>query len=281
MKKIILFTAIAAVTCMLAGCEQNVNNPQVPHAGFSVAPNKYVKFAPGNLQYTQSTDTWAFATEQYEMLGTDNVVGGDVTHDATYGDSKSGTALSDRIDLFGWSSDAKWGVNTAISYSIYVGDFVDWGQNISDGTTWRTLTDDEWDYLLFARGPRVGVARIQISSNKYMNGLILLPDDWQINEEVFKANVSSDCSILAYADYQTFTLDQWSKLEAAGAVFLPALGYRRGSDVSRVQFYGTYWSATYYNSGYAYYLSFYSGGAGMYYDDRYYGRAVRLVQDVN
>ena len=204
MKKIILFTAIVAVTCMFAGCEQNANNLQVPHAGFSVAPNRYVQFAPGNLQYTYSTDTWSFAAHQYEFIGVANVTDG---------------ALSDKIDLFGWSGStatAKWGISTSTGYNDYSGDFVDWGQNIGDGTTWRTLTDDEWGYVLNTRTNAAslkGIARIQISESEYANGLILLPDNWEAPADVtFKSGFASDYSIQAYADYQTFTLADWQKL---------------------------------------------------------------------
>ena len=80
--------------------------------------------------------------------------------------------------------------------------------------------------------------------------------------------------------YQAFTADQWSKLESAGAVFLPAAGYRYGSDVGNVQYNGGYWSATGRSSGYAYCLLFYSDEAYMNDYDRYGGRAVRLVKDL-
>ena len=33
---------------------------------FSVASNKTVAFAPGNLQYIPSSSTWLFAAQQYE-----------------------------------------------------------------------------------------------------------------------------------------------------------------------------------------------------------------------
>ena len=68
---------------------------------FSVSADKQIVFSPGNLQYTRSTDTWSFASAQYEFLGTDNVTGGSVESDPKYGDKKHGTALADKIDLFG------------------------------------------------------------------------------------------------------------------------------------------------------------------------------------
>jgi len=242
-------------------------------AAFSIASGKQVYFSQGNLQYTQSTETWSFAENQYDMIGEANISDG---------------ALADKIDLFGWSGStgsAKWGISTSTSYSDYSGDFVDWGENIGDGNTYRTLTYDEWEYLLNSRtdaDKKKGIARIKLSTTEYVNGLILLPDDWTCPADVaFKSGFSNKYSIQAYADYQTFTLDQWQKLEAAGAVFLPASGYRYGSNMSLVQSLGRYWSATTYGSNFAYNLYFYSNGAGTSNDDgRGNGLAVRLVKDL-
>ena len=256
-------------------CPYEPADPNAPLAGvFSVAADKQVKFSKGNLQYTQSTNTWAFAANQYEMLGTANV---------------ENSALADKIDLFGWSGStatAKWGISLSTNDNDYSGDFADWGQNIGDGTIWRTLTKDEWTYLRKTRANAsnlMGVARINLdeAGTTYANGLILLPDTWTCPEDVtFKSGFSSEYSIEAYADYQTFTLEQWAKLEAAGAVFLPASGNRDGSSVYGVQNYGVYWSATPYDSDRAYRLYFYSNGAGWSSSTRYDGQAVRLVQDL-
>ncbi len=255
---------------------------------FSVSPSRTVKFAPGNLQYTQSTKTWAFAANQYDMIGTDNVTGGEVSSDATMGYLKSGSALATKIDLFGWSAKnttAPWGISTSTDRkNDYLGDFVDWGKNIGNGTTWCTLTKAEWDYLLKDRTNAVnlqGVACIKLSETEYVNGLILLPDSWTGVEGVtFKSGFSSTFSVQAYANYQTFTLAEWQKLEAAGAVFLPAAGRRVGTGVGGVQRVGSYWSATPDDTDHAWYLNFFSDGAETLGFSRSYGQAVRLVQDV-
>ena len=55
---------------------------------FSVSSTKQVYFSKGNLQYTQSTNTWSFASAQYAVIGTDNVTGGSVYSDPTYCDCK-------------------------------------------------------------------------------------------------------------------------------------------------------------------------------------------------
>ena len=251
---------------------------------FSVSATKQVTFSPGNLQYTQSTKTWSFASAQYEVLGTDNVIGGSVSTDATYGDSKSGTALADKVDLFGWSTSATYfGVNTSEDCDDYHGSFVDWGTNKIGNdapNTWRTLTYDEWDYLRYNRtnaNDLCGVAQVN-----GVNGLIFLPDNWTCPAGVtFKSGFHSSYGVDYYAAYQTFTADQWAKLEAAGAIFLPAAGYRYGSLVNDVQGGGDCWSASEHFSHGAFYLDFYSDGANMdYYFNRYYGLSVRLVKDL-
>ena len=251
---------------------------------FSVSATKQVTFSPGNLQYTQSTNTWSFAENQYDYIGTDNVTGGSVESDPTYGDSKSGTALADKVDLFGWSTSAtNFGVSTSTDLENgYIGSFVDWGTNKIGNdapNTWRTLTDDEWRYLRYNRtnaSDLCGVAQVN-----GVNGLIFLPDNWTCPAGVtFKSGFHSSYGTEYYAAYQTFTAEQWSQLEAAGAVFLPAAGSRGGEVVDFVQNYGRYWSATEGDGDYARCLDFYSGGAFMFDYYRYFGFSVRLVKDL-
>ena len=270
-------TQIVKDTVYIQYCPDTVSDKPLASA-FSVSATKQVRFSKGNLQYTQSTQTWAFADNQYDMIGDANV---------------SGSDLADKIDLFGWSGStgsAKWGISTSTNTSDYSGDFIDWGTN-TIGTdapdTWRTLTYDEWSYLRYTRTNAdnlVGVARINLNADgsKYANGLILLPDNWTCPAGVtFKSGFASKYSVQAYADYQTFTLSDWQKLESAGAVFLPASGYRYGSYVFDVQGYGSYWSASPLDSDYALYLLFASSEANTYYNGiRNYGQAVRLVQDL-
>ena len=248
-------------------------------AGFSVSATKKVTFSPGNLQYTRSTNTWSFAKNQWDMIGTDNVTGGSVSSDES-GDHKYGTALADKIDLFGWSTGANnFGVSTTTDNADYSGSFVDWGTNQigSDApNTWRTLPFEEWDYLLNTRANASslkGVAQVN-----GINGLILLPDNWTCPAGVtFKSGFNSEYSV------QTFTYEQWSKLESAGAVFLPAAGDRIGSGMRFVQHEGRYWYTNAYGSSLslAYFLKFTSVEAGMGGGaSRDRGMSVRLVKDL-
>lgn len=253
----------------VAPAEPEQPEPSVGIGVFSVAEGKTVTFSLGNLQYTQSTDTWSFAENQYDYLGEANIaIDADV--------------LADKVDLFGWStSTTNFGVST--STSNYSGSFVDWGTNKIGNdapNTWRTLTREEWNYVLYTRNNAsslVGVAQVN-----GVNGLVLLPDGWLSPEGViFKSGCHSSYGVSYYAAYQTFTAEQWAKLESAGAVFFPAAGYRHGSSVSSVQYRGGYWSSTSDGSGDdAVCLLFTSGAAWRGSSYRLIGQSVRLVKDL-
>ena len=240
---------------------------------FSVSASQQVLFAPGNLQYTQSTTTWSFAENQYDYIGDDNL---------------SGSKLADKIDLFGWSGSDynNFGVSTSNTINDYFGSFVDWGskQIGSDASnTWRTLTNDEWEYLLNTRpnaSSLKGVAQVN-----GVNGLVFLPDNWRCPAGVtFNSGFHSEYSVEAYGQHQTFSAEQWSKLEFAGAVFLPAAGDRYCFDVRYVQGDSYYWSATEYDTYFgttnACCLLFTSKKAIMDNGGRASGYSVRLVKEL-
>ena len=236
---------------------------------FSVSSSKQVYFSPGNLQYHPANDEWRFAPRQLDYIGDANV-----NISSTY---------NGWLDLFGWStSTTNFGVSKSTDKTNYRGSFVDWGTNKighDAPNTWRTLTEEEWLYVLNNRlkaRSLKGVAQVN-----GVNGLILLPDNWECPADVaFKSGFHSSYGLAYYAEYQTFTTEQWSKLEAAGAVFLPAAGDRYGTNVSEVQCYGIIWSATRYNSDSAYYLYLCSDRAGTGFNYCNYGHTVRLVKDL-
>ena len=237
---------------------------------FSVSETQKVTFSPGNLQYHPANNKWRFAESQLDYIGDAN--------------SNCSSTYNGWLDLFGWSTSAtNFGVSTSTDWeNDYLGSFVDWGTNkigADAPNTWRTLTYDEWEYLLNTRtnaNSLKGVAQVN-----GVNGLIFLPDTWVCPAGVtFKSGFHSSNGVDYYAAYQTFTADQWSKLEAAGAVFLPAAAWRCGSNV-RFENEGNYWSATEYNSYSAYDFGFRSHVAeDMDYNSRFCGQSVRLVKDL-
>ncbi len=180
---------------------------------FSVADDKFVQFSTGNLQYEVGTNTWSFAENQYDYVGEANINIGDPNYKG-------------KIDMFGWSADGKFGVNPSNKNEDYNGGFVDWGKLV-DETDWYTLSADQWKYLLNERTNASSLKQIAKVNNgeKDIVGIMLFPDAWTMPADV---NVAA-----AYDDYfkvniYNYTLEQWAKLEAAGAVFLPAAGRRTG-----------------------------------------------------
>ena len=260
---------------------------------FSINANgAQVYFSQGNLQYQASTNTWRFAVNQYDFIGSAN---GNIS--STY---------SDYIDLFGWATS---GWNNENTYyhpwdsdnsdgSLYgppgqynlTGSYAnaDWGiyNPINNGgnivNQWRTLTKNEWHWVLFNRNTTSGIryAKAQVSGVK---GLVLLPDDW--NSSTYSLN-STNTNNASYSS-NVISASQWGILEQAGAVFLPASGKRDKKSVYYYSGYSTsvlgyYWSATQNNSVGAYYTFFSDDSVGTaygYYYDRYFGYSVRLVHN--
>ena len=247
--------------------QTQIEKPTSPY--FSVSQTKYITFSPGNLQYHPANNEWRFAPSQLDYIGDAN--------------SNCSSTYNGWLDLFGWSTSAtNFGVSTVTYSNDYSGSFVDWGTNTIGNdapNTWRTLSREEWEYLLNTRtnaNSLHGAAQVN-----GVNGLIFLPDNWIYPAGItFKSGFHSNYGVNYYAAYQTFTADQWSKLEDAGAVFLPASGNRHGSTVINVQYSGGYWSATEYDSLHAYSLHFGSSGAGVGSLSRGGGLSVRLVKDL-
>ena len=242
---------------------------------FSVAANKKVHFSKGNLRYYAPTDTWAFAEQQYSVVGYSNI-----NISSTY---------DGWIDLFGWGTSGYNGKNPWMTSTIstdygngnnnIAGTNYDWGVYNTilngGGKSWRTLTRDEWVYVFNKRSTSSGIRYAKATVNG-VNGVILLPDNWSSlnyslsNTNKSDANFSSNC--ISQSDWI-------NKFEANGAVFLPAAGYRGGTNVNNVGSYGYYWPASCGGSGYAYVVYFNDGdlGADGWYSGRKLGHSVRLV----
>ena len=147
------------------------------------------------------------------------------------------------------------------------------------------MTKDEWEYLLQKRPEalnKYGAARVN-----GITGIVILPDDWTLpNGCTFvagmtTANDNNDWGLVN----NVYVGSQWELMEANGAVFLPASGFRSGNSnysSNIISQYagvaGYYWSSTVYNESSIYGLYFTSNT--LYYQkdlSRGFGRAVRLV----
>ncbi|MCR5070491.1 MAG: hypothetical protein K6A62_00995 [Bacteroidales bacterium] len=256
-----------------------------PHV-FSVGPHKQVIFAWGNLQATTAdlgvNWSWAFAENQYDYIG-----------DASANKTVNGVgtvSANGTMDLFGWngasSSNNCYGINNSTTNTDYGSSATDalkadWGAIPSVvskyGAGWRTPSKDEWSYLFNTRTTTSGIRYAKATVNS-VAGMILLPDDWSTSYYTLASTNT------ASADYtaNTISLSDWtSKLEAHGAVFLPAAGYRSGTGIYYVGSDGLYWSSTADSTTRAYNLNFGSSGVSPQdYGNRRGGFSVRLTHDI-
>ncbi|MCR4964317.1 MAG: hypothetical protein K6A41_01520 [Bacteroidales bacterium] len=294
MKKIIYYLFVLVALCSFNSCDHNPENSENPvesqvpgglSGEFSISPTQKIVFSQGNLQYQASTGLWRFADKQYQTIGQNNT-----QISATY---------NGWIDLFGWATSG-WNngskyykpyevaMNGCVSCGYDYGptdgelynfslidDYAnsDWGiyNPISNGGNqaglWRTLSKDEWSYILKERANASELHTLGYIDT--IKGLIVLPDNWE-----------QPVSCVGLTD--TYTLEQWKDMEEAGAVFLPCGGMRHGYELWQHNNFGDYWTSTgiggFYPSAYDLTFNFSSftcseGGR----IDRYYGLSVRLV----
>lgn len=292
MKK--LFTYIAALICATSIWADDKTIYGVLNGEFSVSETKKVHFSKGNLQaYYNSSSTWEwiFTTNQYDYVGTTDgnvIINGNGTLSST----------DHAVDLFGWSTPSTvYGIYNSEDKSKYSGFFRDWGANaISNGGNkadcWYAMSDTQWDYLLNTRatttssmptGTNSANARYIKAQVASINGLILFPDGYDHPDNA-SVSVNSAKYNTTNIGYSTFIVDanNWKKMEDAGAVFLPAAGFRHGTDVVTPGTYGAYWTSTYPSeTGMGYSFDFDGSNIlnSQFSSKRSTGCAVRLVLD--
>ena len=75
-----------------------------------------------------------------------------------------------------------------------------------------------------------------------------------------------------------YNTNKWNKMQLAGAVFLPACGYRNGTEIGNINITGVYWTTTCNEQNNPQYLYFCSNYLSLTHANiPYYGQAVRLV----
>ena len=241
------------------------------------------------MQYIGSASTpyWKFAENQWEILGDNGQASTNQTVDR---------------DFFGWGTSGynhgaiayqPW--STSRSYSDYFAygqsDYnlfdqtgqADWGYNaiVNGGNTensgWRTLTKEEWSYLLNTRstGSDIRFAKALVNG---VFGVIILPDSW--SSDYYSLNNTNIAGAIFSSNI--ISASDWTGIfEANGAVFLAVAGCRGTNSIVNEDI-GYYWSSSCLASSNAYFL---------YFDDitlslpvnysRVNGFSVRLVKDYN
>ena len=258
---------------------------------FSVSDTKKVHFSRGNLYYDANDKKWNLEYNQYDFRtysGCGSCING--IYD------KDGGTPTNNWGLFGWVGDAQNSFNTepevyGVSTSTESANYTctsncslkrDWGQTIGD--TWRTLTKDEWEYLLGKRTNYADKSGYAIVNG--VNGLIMLPDgefnDPAKNTSTKAVNNKFVSQTTTGWDSNIYSEAGWKAMETAGAIFLPAAGVREGSNVSNVGTDCYYWSKTgsAFRNKNAFYAHFVNNYSTVTDNRNYNGRSVRLVTDV-
>lgn len=175
-------------------------------------PAKKVRFSPGNLRCNPvgtpgayTSGIWSFFDKQYECGPSSYTLG----HDK-------------EISLFAWGYNATKSIdpnprdsdNVSVSSGNNLSQEQDWGSQIGDGRTWRTLTTEEWQYLLNTRtdaSSKVGFATVG-----GVEGIIILPDTFT---EPMKNNGSAAFVPKSTTEWtaNVYTIGgNWEAMETAG-----------------------------------------------------------------
>lgn len=221
---------------------------------FSFDKTKKIHFAIGNLQYRPSTGEWRLAPQQFDY------VGGHYSGDADVPDDDYGTiyingnkcwnrysgeitsSITDWMDAFNFNDLSKLNNRADTTFLI-------------DGKVYRIPTSAELSYLVNDR-PKADTlrARVQIIlntptpifGNTFVNGILLLPDDWDPKIWIQTPIIPDLDGINGCWNYfdNRITENEWYILEAQGAVFLPAAGNATGRGNSKYNRSGFYWTIT-------------------------------------
>ncbi len=267
--------------------------------------------------------TWRFASNQYDIVGGAGF--GNVYENGVQCDnSQISETYTGWIDLFGWGTSGYHDNNDPYNIYYYPYSYIiqsngvaqvnhygygpsigmtdeglygtsryyDWGvyNAISNGgnqaETWRTLTEDEWRYVMFNRpGVTIGTqsncrfAPVKVNDVK---GVIVFSEgfSWPSVSNiptVFNTNDANWNNI-------NYSVSDWATLENAGCLFLPLSLWRYQNDLWHTNQFSFYWSTSRsFQYGYEAYsageLALYDNGVDFGWDCKGKGNCVRLVKE--
>ena len=191
---------------------------------FSVSDSTQVQFAIGNLLYEDLTNRWYISDDPF------------LHWDVIYN--------SCDCDLFYWCSKETW---YGLSKNYNCVQAVDFGSLV--GNNWRTLSLEEWDYLMKSRpgaSRLFGYAKVE---NQY--GLIILPDGFVdiagipflTGDQISMKVGGSGLYTVTYYVKNKYTAAEWNQLAESGAVFLPSRNYYQSAGGTRCEG-ARYWSSS-------------------------------------
>ena len=198
------------------------NNAGTLSGVFTLEDGRKICFSQGPLQFNPVRFEFRFAENQYDIIGKDN--------------EQIAPNYDGWIDLFGWGTSGYMGcqpTETSENVKEYgpssggiAGTKYDWGVYnpiINGGNkegVWRTLTEEEWEYLVKQRPNSIKLVNPCTVNGRC--GFMLLPDNFFDN----RIPIPIDSTVNScYTN--TYTTEQWAQLEALGAVFFPAQGIRK------------------------------------------------------
>ncbi|MCQ2273351.1 MAG: hypothetical protein MJZ86_01000 [Bacteroidales bacterium] len=230
--------------------------PEPPSPDFySVSPTLQVDFAKGNLLC--NNDTWRNAeTQGFISNNTNNVYDFFARSVDGNGFGKSGMTTDE---------DDMWVVNEAENFTI-LGDFRDWGWTLHPGTSymqykeldyrWRTLSSEEWDYLMYGRPNALSLHFMVsvVNGDEITHGFFIFPDGWTNPNNITLGNasyierevdVTGEPYETMYIQSNAITTAEYNTLLSQGT-FLPAAGQHIGTMGNIYQGYGgCYWASDY------------------------------------
>jgi len=259
---------------------------------FSVGVGKKVYFSKANLKYTAAAG-YHFHDTQFDEIYPALDDGYPAQSEYHSNVHLSNTSDMDRF-CWGFKVNATPGGDQYVEGNHDLDSDTDWGSQLTtEGRHWRTLTADEWDYLLNSRGNKsfMMVTAVIPYGSSYLRcrGLLLFPDGfnhtniqglyysennnnpakagfntaWYNKKDFTQAQIDGSILFLyqpidklrdSNSNYMFITNPNSNmyKLLAAGCVFLPALGYRYGTEITKYGCYdyadyagqGFYWTAT-------------------------------------
>lgn len=192
-----ILNRIEKLECAYANADKHIVNQDNPpkkflNGVFSVSDHKKVRFSQGNLQYQASTGIWRFADNQWDYIGESN--------------NRISKRYTGWIDLYGWGTGDYPTENSAL-LNDYTYTFEDWGNNsiINGGKEiWWTLSNKEWKYLFEDRVTNSEIRYVKAKVND-INGVVLLPDNWNSNTYKLKNTNKKDAeytsNIISVADW--------------------------------------------------------------------------------
>lgn len=292
MKNKLLTITLAALSIVLAGsCEKS--DDITPDNGstakalpqdalpceFSVSATKKVHFSKGNLYW--NGHHFKFEENQSGFSNTGSIL--DPTHLNHFFWSKNASvATAEKYNESGESASDVFFTNATEETANK-----NFSVNFLSGK-YRTLSKEEWEYLFKYRknaSNKYGYATVSGASLGNSNGVIILPDNFNDPNTNLCPEYRGKFVPGKAKGWEGNRYDEsgWNAMESAGAVFLPAAGYRNDSKIFDKGTDGYYWSSSPDNTTYAYIIHFCDSRIYPFdrTSSRKCGASVRLVTDAN